>query len=293
MSVIVIAVGVVLIAAILWEVFNDLFHPAGHGALSDWLARSLFNLFRRAPRFLPMAGPLSLVLVIASWVAGLVVGFALLYMVGFPADFRTSTGTVPGESGSLLSALYFSFETLITLGYGDLVPASHLMRFMATLEALIGFGLLTASVSSIVLLYPALARARLLARTAAHAVEAQRLAGISLARADEVEFILQVGDRVRQLRVDLMHFPIVYYFATQDPNASVARWTGDLAQWAQQAHDGACSARMQLAGYLLEAGLRDLSKTLATRFLHVGSDDPQAIFQSYARDHVIEGWSPG
>jgi predicted Na+-dependent transporter len=97
MNLIVISFGVVLIMAILWEVFSDLFHPAGHGALSDWLARSLFHILRRTPRLLPIAGPLSLVMVIATWVAGL----------------------VPTDSSRILSALYFSFETLVTLGYGD------------------------------------------------------------------------------------------------------------------------------------------------------------------------------
>jgi hypothetical protein len=72
-----ILVGIALIGSILWEVFRDLFHPAQRGALSDWIGRHLFNILRRRRAALPTAGPLSLVLVIAVWVCGLGLGFAL------------------------------------------------------------------------------------------------------------------------------------------------------------------------------------------------------------------------
>lgn len=123
------AVGVALIAAVVWEVFNDLFHPGGTGALSDWIARALFNAFKQVPRVLGIAGPLALLMVIASWVTGLVFGFALVYLDAYPAGFRTSTGSVPPASFSFLSVLYFSFQTLIALGYGDIVPRSWMVRF--------------------------------------------------------------------------------------------------------------------------------------------------------------------
>jgi hypothetical protein len=62
-------VGVALVGLILWEVFNDLFHPSGTGALSDWLGRGIFTALKRCPRSLPLAGPLALVTVIATWLA--------------------------------------------------------------------------------------------------------------------------------------------------------------------------------------------------------------------------------
>ncbi len=173
--------GYALIAAIVWEVFNDLFHPGGTGAISDWIGREFFNGFKRVPRMLTLAGPAALITVIALWITGLVVGFALVYLHAYPADFRTSTGTVPPASSKVLAVLYFSFETLITLGYGDVVPQGKVARFAAGVEGLIGFGLLTASVSAIVLLYPALSRMRLLARGVSHIVDAEKQTGIRLA----------------------------------------------------------------------------------------------------------------
>jgi hypothetical protein len=49
-------------------------------------------------------------------------------------------GSYAGSGGgfSLASAIYFSFVTLATLGYGDLVPKTELARGLAVLEAVAG-----------------------------------------------------------------------------------------------------------------------------------------------------------
>jgi hypothetical protein len=39
---------------------------------------------------------------------------------------------------SLVLAIYYSFVTLTTLGYGDIVPRSELVRGLAIMEALAG-----------------------------------------------------------------------------------------------------------------------------------------------------------
>jgi hypothetical protein len=56
--------------------------------------------------------------------------------------------------------------TLATLGYGDIVPTSDLLRVLVPLEALVGFALLTAALSWVISVYPALSRRRSLARGA-------------------------------------------------------------------------------------------------------------------------------
>ena len=64
---------------------------------------------------------------------------------------------------SLLDALSFSLVTLSTLGYGDVSPSHGLLRLAAPLEALLGLGLLTASVSWLLSIFPVLSRRRALA----------------------------------------------------------------------------------------------------------------------------------
>ena len=115
---------------------------------------------------------------IVSWVALLATGFALVYVVVFPADFQTSTGAIPSSTTPFLTCLYLSAESIVTFGFGDIVPRSTLLRYVAAAEGLLGFGLLTASVSSIVLLFPAFSRMRLLALSVEHVVEAERATGI-------------------------------------------------------------------------------------------------------------------
>ena len=281
-------IGFLLIAAIAWQVFNDLFHPGGTGALSDWIGRALFAGFRRLPRFRPLAGPFALVTVIAVRVAGLVLGFALTYLHAFPAGFRTSTGTVPADTSRFLSVLYFSFETLITLGYGDLVPRSALVRFAAGCEATVGFGLLTASVSWIVLLYPALARMRLLARGVSHIVGAERDSGIRLTDSGSDVALSGLARDVTHARIDLVHFPMVYYFVSNDPNASVARWTKDLARFAREADTAGHPPHVRLAADALDRALHDFAEILDRRFLHTRSERREPIFEAFANDHLID-----
>jgi hypothetical protein len=279
--------GLVIIAAILWEVFADLFHPADSGALSDRIARSLFSALR-GRRFFPVAGPFALLSTIAVWVAGLVVGFALVYVARYPGAFRSSTGAAPSGAEPLLSALYFSFETLITLGYGDVVPQSFVLRLAASIEGLVGFGLLTASVSEIVLLYPALSRMRLLARGVAHIVAAERRTRIAVADSGSDVILASLARDVAHARTDLVHFPILYYFAIGDGDASVARWTRQLCRLAQEGVAEGATERVRVAAAALDAALTDFAALLARRFLSRDSADREAVFAAYAADHAVD-----
>jgi hypothetical protein len=279
--------GVVIIGAVVIEVFKDLFQPTDSGALSDWVGRRLFNLFRRRRPMLPMAGPLALVAVIGSWVVLLMLGFGLVYYAGFPDQFRTGTGAMPSQSPRYLSALYISFETLITLGYGDIVPHSMTMRFVATTESLIGFGLLTASVSSIVLIYPALSRTRLLARAVSHTVAAERETGLSTADSGSDAVLAAFARDVTLVRIDLVHFPIIYYFAPNDNHASVACWVAELTRMAREGLALHAPKHVRLSAGALDKALDDLAALLAKRFVRIDPVDRDAVFRAFARDQSI------
>lgn len=69
--------------------------------------------------------------------AGIVFGVTYRLLDGLePGSLRTSgaDGAEPAAA-SLGTCIYFSFVTLATLGYGDVVPASELARTLAILEA--------------------------------------------------------------------------------------------------------------------------------------------------------------
>ena len=64
-----------------------------------------------------------------------IIGFSLIYWIwGTPEHFK-SQFSAPYLSG--LDALYFSFVTHCTLGYGDIVPISASMRFITILHTIV------------------------------------------------------------------------------------------------------------------------------------------------------------
>ena len=279
--------GVVVIGLMMSEVFKDLFHPSDSSALTDWLGRRLFNLFRPHRPLLTLAGPLTVVVVILVWVTVLVIGFALVYYQWYPDGFRTSLGVVPAPAPRLWTALYFSFETLVTLGYGDLVPNDLALRFISVFESLIGFGLLTASVSSIVLLYPALSRLRLLALEVAQLTASEEYAGISVAASGSHEVVFGLAQQVTSTVVDLVHFPVIYYFAARDPTASIARWTLWLDRLACDGRQDRSPA-MRMAAGALDCALDDLAALFKHRFVHADHDERRTIFEALAKDHAVD-----
>jgi len=62
-------------------------------------------------------------------------------------------GADPGDDLSVATGIYFSFVTLATLGYGDIVPKSDVARGLAIVEAVAGQLYLAAMVARLVSLY--------------------------------------------------------------------------------------------------------------------------------------------
>ena len=87
---------------------------------------------------------MSLVLLIAIWVALLIVGFGLIHL----ALWRSA----------LPRSLYFSGITFFTVGYGDMVPHSLAMRAAAVIEAGCGLGFLALVIGYLPVLYQLFAR---------------------------------------------------------------------------------------------------------------------------------------
>jgi uncharacterized protein YjbI with pentapeptide repeats len=66
----------------------------------------------------------------ALWTMAVAFGFAGLYSV---------TSLDYGQYPTFLSPLYYSFVTLTTLGYGDVVPASPAAQVVAVIEVVVGY----------------------------------------------------------------------------------------------------------------------------------------------------------
>ena len=77
--------------------------------------------------------------------------WAMLYLLiaqALPGSFNGLTQAPSMENFS--TATYFSFVTITTLGYGDILPISPLARFLVTMEAIVGVFYMAIVVASLI-----------------------------------------------------------------------------------------------------------------------------------------------
>ncbi|WP_446742763.1 potassium channel family protein [Silvibacterium acidisoli] len=98
-------------------------------------------------------GPMALIVLIGVWAAALVTGFGLIYY-GMGSPFRDPVFPHP----DLRSDIYVSGTTLFTLGLGDLVPHTDIVRMLAVLESGMGLGFLALVIGYFPVLYGAFSR---------------------------------------------------------------------------------------------------------------------------------------
>jgi hypothetical protein len=70
-----------------------------------------------------------------------------------PNSFVFNAGPASSHSMQGFQALYFSFITLSTIGYGDVVPVSKVARMLAIVEAVFGLFYMTLMIARLVSLY--------------------------------------------------------------------------------------------------------------------------------------------
>jgi voltage-gated potassium channel len=76
--------------------------------------------------------------------------FTEIYTMLLVLDPAAISFPLPREAGDTASIAYYSFVTLTTLGYGDIVPVSKAARAMASLEAVMGQVYMTVLVARLV-----------------------------------------------------------------------------------------------------------------------------------------------
>ena len=159
--------GVVSILLVLLDAFETVIMPRRAMArfrltrvfyLSTWKPWCWAAGFMRRPRsretWLSFFGPLSLLLLIALWAFLLVLGFGLCYYgAGSPLADPLSP-----RHANLRSDIYVSGTTLFTLGLGDVVPQSRLVREMIVIEAGLGLGFVAVVIGYFPVLYGAFSR---------------------------------------------------------------------------------------------------------------------------------------
>jgi hypothetical protein len=102
----------------------------------------LYQISRLMPR-LPLRHRLRILVGVFAALGAHAVEIWIFGVAYYLMDRAPSWGTLQGAyDGELFSSAYFSFTAFTTLGLGDIVPHGHI-RFLAGLESLTGFVLIT------------------------------------------------------------------------------------------------------------------------------------------------------
>jgi hypothetical protein len=279
--------GVAVVLAVLRDIFHTLWHPSGHGGLGRKVLAAVWRVGRPRHghrRVRALAGPLAMVVVVAAWVLLIVFGWTLIYWPHLADGFFISDALQETTRGGLLDALYLSMVTLGTLGFGDIVPTAEWLRVAVPLQAMLGFVLLTAVVTWVLQVYPALTRRRALAIRLSLLRRADAVRTLSEEDVPMAANLLEdLAGEVVQARVDLTQYAETYYFRDGEETVSLPAniaMAGDLARAAERSP----RADLRFAGKLLDTALADFARLLDAHFLRVGGP-PRAVLAAYAADH--------
>nr|WP_187702528.1 potassium channel family protein [Dietzia sp. SLG310A2-38A2] len=267
--------------------FRALLHPRGEGALSNAVISTLWASSRRLGHRLGSAvGPAGMVITVLVWVLLQGLGWALIYLPHVPGGFTYDSGIDPGRYPDLIEALYVSFVTLATLGFGDMVATEPFIRALAPLEALVGFAVLTAALTWFMQIYPPLTRRRALALRLHGLAEAGVAGSMSDLPSDTVTRVLdQLAMDIDIVCVDMTQHSETYYFHDEDPGQSLSR----QIYYALELRDAAAANAGEETGFataMLSTSLENMAETLRG-FVRVGDEaDLQQVFRAYAADHA-------
>ncbi len=225
--------GIALILGILWDAFETIILPrrvtrrfrltsAFYQIIwAPWsaFAGSLRNSKRREI-VLGLFGPMSLLLLLALWALGLILGYAILL---WGLDTRLNIAAHP----EFLDYFYVSGVTFFTLGYGDLVPVQPLGRVLSVVEAANGFGLLAIVIGYLPVLYQSFSRREVNISLLDARAGSPSSATEMLRRHAESGNLNELGSVLRdwehwaaELLESHLSYPVLCYFRSQHDNQS-------------------------------------------------------------------------
>ena len=170
---------------------------------------------RRREEYLSIYGPLSLLTLLICWAAALVIGFGLLQWAarlqvrGHPADF--------------MRAIWVSASSLLMIATGE--PSNGISRWLMTIEAGLGFGLLGLVVGYLPVLYQSYAsrelRISLLDARAGSPPSSGELLVRQSRNAVKLEQQLAAWEEwSAELLEEQLSYPMLAYFRSQHQNQS-------------------------------------------------------------------------
>jgi len=223
-TVLLVGIGTAMFVLVVSDILLTLLHPSARGPLSyrvnrlTWLAVRRVSILLRSRWLLTYAGPAAFGMNFMVWVLGLWVAFALIYLP-FIDSFSYDRATPFGTHG-LIEALYVSGTAITTVGFGDVVPATDVLRMAIILESASGFGAFTAAVTYALSVYPLVTAIRSAAVRLADLGMLDPGAAARLAVEGGATELAALHKGLIENDENTKRFPILYYFESGDPSES-------------------------------------------------------------------------
>ena len=226
--------GLLLMFATLWETFESMILPrrvtrrfrvARLFYRVTWAIWSAFNRWLPSKKVreshLSYYGPLSLLMLFATWALALVVAFAMLHWAA------GSSLNVPVGAATFRTDLYLSGTTFFTLGLGDVTPRTTLARVITVAEGGTGFGYLAIVISYLPTMYGAFSQRELNISLLDARAGSPPTAGELLRRHSHVQgfnvlrrYLQEWEIWCAQLMESHLSYPVLCYFRSQHDNQS-------------------------------------------------------------------------
>ena len=261
--------------------------------MSDWIAKLIWRVFRmiaaRYSKVLTYAGPTAILAIIVSWAALTWFGFTLIYLpfLGSGFDFGQVHGGSPRQG--IFEAMSISIGSLITLSDGAYARL-HWLELACGVEAVMGFAILTASVSWLLSIYPVLEARRSVAQRATllhHAERQHQLDMVRDAPDQAKEWAFSLGADLASLRNQMAQFPITYYFDMGEPETAISGALAYLLELSERA-SASSSAGLRLSASVLGGAVHSFLKLVAEDFLSIPSANKEQILRAYASEQMSE-----
>lgn len=302
-------VGITVLAIVMLDVFFTVLDANGHSILSSRLYRAGWWVWRHGARMLPpgtrrawlsVGAPLLIGVMIAVWMSGLVVGFALVYFGGMsPQNFLFGGGSQP----NLAAAFRLSWVTLSTIGFVEISPSSMTYSLTVALQAILGGVVLTFTITYFLSVHQVVLSYNRLVTGLHHraAVMDDPVSGLSRHFMDGRpraldEWLDTLHDGLVELHEGLRRYPIVYYFqprrrlrALPYTLDGLRRVTAGL-RWCLP---GDHTARTSPALLALQAGLEDVVVDLQDRYVPIAERTVARTVSRSTFDDALAGrqWS--
>jgi hypothetical protein len=287
-----IVIGLLCVGVALHDMFHTLFHPSGRGAIAEFISFRLWriwrSLFRGRHGPLSLAGPLAFVATVAAWGILIVLGFALVYSPSLETRFVMPPGLDIHRHHAFFDAINVSLGSLITVG-GDFNTDSRWLRFAMGAEAVLGFVLLTASLSWVLSIYPVLEYRRSAAHRLSllhYAHRFERIGITSMPDPQTEQLVIGLALDITKIRNDLAQFPITYYFHEDEARSAFPGALPLALDIARRATRNESGEPVRVAGIVLQGAIHDFLCLTALWFLNVeGEQDEDILLALYAADH--------